>query len=222
MKSFFSLVFLMIGLTAAFGQNEQAPIVEKEIAYKNWTLKDVRTGEDRDLRRMTDGKKLVIVVYFAAWCGNWKHDAPILNRFYDKYKADGLEFIGVSEYDSVFNTKTGLDNLKVAFPVVSESEMRADKQSSLHYRYRTLTGDFRSWGSPWYIFLEPSAFERKGETLVNKAFVINGEIIEPEGERFIRTRLGLPAIDAKGVVADTAKVEVCDPEKPAAPILKKP
>jgi len=222
MKSFFALVILLVGLTAAFGQNEQAPIVEKEINYKNWTFKNVRTGEDLTLRDAAAGKKLVIVVYFAAWCGNWKHDAPMLNRLYDKYKANGLEFVGVSEYDSVFNTKTGLDTLKVAFPVASESEMRADKQSTQHYKNRTLTGDFRNWGSPWYIFLEPAAFEKKGDVLIKKTSVINGEMIEAEGEKFIREKLGLPAVETKSAVADKGKVEVCDPDKPSTSPLKKP
>ncbi len=222
MKSIFALVILLAGLTVAFGQNEQAPIVEKEISYKNWTYKSVRTGEDVTLREAAAGKKLVIVVYFAAWCGNWRYDAPMLNRLYEKYKGNGLEFIGVSEYDSVFNTKTGLEKLKVTFPVVSESEMRADKQTTQHYKYRTLTGDFRGWGSPWYIFLEPATFEKKGDVLVKKTSVINGEMIEAEGEKFIREKLGLPAVEAKAAVAGKEKVEVCDPDKPSTSTLKKP
>ena len=222
MRSFFALVILLAGLTAAFGQNEQAPIVEKEVSYKNWTYKSVRTGEDVTLRDAAAGKKLVIVVYFAAWCGNWRYDAPMLNRLYEKYKANGLEFIGVSEYDSVFNTKTGLERLKVTFPVVSESEMRADKQTTQHYKYRTMTGDFRNWGSPWYIFLEPATFEKKGDVLIKKTSVINGEMIEAEGEKLIREKLGLPAVETKVAVAEKEKIEVCDPDKPSTPTLKKP
>lgn len=222
MKFFFALVILLAGSTAAFAQNEQAPIVEKEISYKNWTFKNVRTGENVVLRDAAAGKKLVIVVYFAAWCGNWRYDAPMLNRLYDKYKGNGLEFIGVSEYDSVFNTKSGLDILKVKFPVVSESEMRADRQTTNHYEYRRSTGDTRGWGSPWYIFLEPAAFEKKGDVLIKKTSVINGEMIEAEGEKLIREKLGLPAAVTKAAIAEKEKIEVCDPDKPATATLKKP
>ena len=221
MKSFFALFVLLIALTATFGQNEQAPIVEKEISYKNWTYKSVRTGEDVTLRDAAAGKKLVVVVYFAPWCGNWKHDAPILNRLYDKYKGNGLGFIAVGEYDPVSAMKTSLDMLKVTFPVVYETENRNEKQKTLHYNYRTLTGDFRNWGSPWYIFLQPAAFEKKDDTLVKKTFVINGEMIEAEGEKFIREKLGLPAVESKAAIAGKRKIEVCDPDKPAA-TLKKP
>lgn len=221
MKSLFAVALVLFAYTLTFGQNEQAPIVEKEISYKNWTYKNVRTNEDVDLRSSAAGKKLVIVVYYAPWCPDWRHDAPILNRLYEKYKGNGLEIIGVGEYDPIPSMKTNLDTLKIPFQVVYESENRTEKQKTLHYKYRTMTGDFRGWGSPWYILLEPAKFEKKGDTLVERSNVINGEMIEAEGEKFIREKLGLPAVDPKSAIADQGKIEVCDPEKPAT-ALKKP
>lgn len=215
MKSFAAAAILLFGLISAHAQNEQSPIVEKDISYKNWSLKDVRTGEERDLRQMTSGKRLVIVVYFAPWCGNWKHDVPFLQRFYDKYKAAGLEIIGVGEYDPVDRMKLNLDFYKVTFPVVYESENRTEKQNTKHYEYRRSTGDDRNWGSPWYIFLDPAKFEKKGDTLVKKTHVINGEMIEAEGEKYIREHLGLPAAEPRATGARSDSVEVCDPAKPA-------
>ena len=66
-----------------------------------------------------------------------------------------------------------------------------------------------------------AAFEKKDDTLVKKTFVINGEMIEAEGEKFIREKLGLPAVESKAAIAGKQKIEVCDPDKPAA-TLKKP
>lgn len=222
MKSFVALIILLVGLSSVFGQNEQAPIVEKEIVYKNWSYKSVRTGEEMNLRDLSAGKKLVIVVYYAPWCPNWKYDVPMLQRFYDKYKGSGLEIVGVGEYDPVPVMKTNLDALKVTFPVVYESENRTEKQKTLHYQYRKITGDTRGWGSPWYIFLNPVAFDKKGDVLTRKTPVINGEMVAAEGEKFIREKLGLPATDTKAAIAEKEKVEVCDPEKPSTSTLKKP
>lgn len=221
MKFFFAILFILFGLNFTFGQNEQAPIVEREISYKNWTLKSIRTGEDVTLSDLAKGKKLVIVVYFAPWCGNWRWDARFLPRLYDKYKDKGLEIVGVGEYDPVTNMKTNLDSLKITFPAVYESESRDDREKTKHFDYRRSTGDSRKWGSPWYIFLTPAAFEKKGDTLVKKTHVINGEMIEVEGEKFIRERLGLPKDETKAAVADN-KIEVCDPTKPATTTLIKP
>ncbi len=220
MKSLFAIAVIMFAYSAGFAQNEQSPIVEKDITYKNWTLKSIRTGEDVTLRDLTHGKKLVIVVYYAPWCMNWRHDAPFLQRFYDKYKANGLEIVAVGEYDPLSSMKNNLEYLKLTFPAVYESENRTDKQKTQHYEYRRSTGDMRNWGSPWYILLEPAAFEKKGDTLVKRSHVINGEMIETEGEKFIRQRLGLPADDTKADISKSGKIEVCDPDKKSATLVK--
>lgn len=218
MKTAIAIVLTLFTGTIAFGQNEQAPILEKEITYKNWKYKDVRSGAETELRKLAKGKKLVIVVYFAPWCGNWRHDAPFLQRFYEKYRDKGLEIIGVGEYDPAASMRGNLDTLKVTFPVVFESESRADKQRTSHYDYRKSTGDNRNWGSPWYVLLSPSAMEKKGDVLVKKTHVINGEMIEAEGERFIRQKLGLPVADTKTADKD-AKIEVCDPNQPSSGLI---
>lgn len=218
MKTLLVLILTLFASSLAFSQNEQAPILEKEIVYKNWKYKDVRSGEETDLRSLAKGKKLVIVVYFAPWCGNWRHDAPFLQKFYEKYRDNGLQIVGVGEYDPVASMRSNLDTLKITFPVVYESEARTDKQKTTHHEYRKATGDNRNWGSPWYIFLEPSAMEKKGDVLVKKTHIINGEMIEAEGDKFVRQKLGLPSAEAKPV-GSSAKIQVCDTEKPASSLV---
>ncbi len=210
MRSFFALLTILFAYGFSFGQNEQAPIVEKEISYTDWTYKTVRTGENINLREFTNGQKLTMVVYFAPWCLNWKYDAPMLQRFYDKYKRQGLGVIAVGLYDPVESMKSSLNALKINFPAVYESADRSAKQKSLHYQYRRSTGDPRGWGSPWYIFLTPMVIEKSGDVLTKKTFVINGELIEAEGDTFIRKQLGLP-VETKAAVAAEGKIEVCDP-----------
>jgi hypothetical protein len=77
--------------------------------------------------------------------------------------------------------------------VVVESEAREDRDKTTHYAYRQLTGDTRRWGSPWNIFLEPSKLQKTGDVLTDTAWVVNGELIEQDVEKFIRERLGLDA-----------------------------
>jgi len=217
MKNLCVLIILLFAAAMAPAQNEQSPLVEKEFTYKNWKYKDARTSSEVDLRKLTEGRKLVMVVYFAPWCPNWKHDAPLVQRLYDKYRADGLEVVGVGEYDPVDAMKTNLDNLKITFPVVYESENRADKQKTLHYEYRKAAGDTRNWGSPWYVFLEPAKLEKKGDILTRKTSVVNGEIIEGEVEKMIREKLGLQAATS-AVLSKSGEIEPCEPDsKKSAP-----
>jgi thiol-disulfide isomerase/thioredoxin len=212
MRVFPVLIFVLLLVGIARAQNEQAPILEKDIEYKNWKLKSIVGGEVVDLRQYAADKKLVMVVYFAPWCGNWKHDAPMLQKLYRKYGDKGLGIIAVGEYDPVSAMQTNLEALKITFPAVYESENRTEKQNTLHYAYRRSTGDTRNWGSPWYIFLTPSTMEPASDTLTKRAFVINGEMIESEGEKFIRVRLGLAVASSNSAIA-SKEIEACEPDK---------
>jgi len=228
MKTFLSIAILLLSFVGAQAQTgEQAPILEKDVQYKNWTYKSVRDDKEMNLRDFAKGKKLVLVVYFAPWCPNWRNEAPIAEKLYEKYKAKGFEVVGVGEYDTVDAMKKNLDSFKITFPVVYESDSREAKQKTPHYEYRKVTGDTRNWGSPWNIFLDPKKLEKKGDVLLKKTSVVNGELIEAETEAFIRQKLGLPAEDKKlpaedKKVADNTKkeIEVCEPEKKTAEFKK--
>lgn len=219
MKTFLILAILISGFISASAQTEQAPILEKEIVYKNWNYKLVRDDKEINLRDFAKDKKLVLVVYFAPWCPNWKHEAPFVQKLYDKYKTKGFDVVAVGEYDTIEKMKAHIDAYKFTFPIVWESDSTAAKQKTLHYEYRKSTGDTRNWGSPWNIFLEPAKLEKKGDVLLKKTFIVNGELIEAEAEAFVREKLGLPKEDKK--VAETKPVESCDPEKKIS-TLKKP
>ena len=133
MKTLLLFAILLLSFSFASAQHEYAPLQEKEIKYKDWTYKQVRDGKDLNLRAATNGKKLVMVVYFAPWCPNWKLQAPFAQKLYDKYKTNGLEIIGVGEYDTVEAMKASLDTFKITFPVVYESDTREAKQKTPHY-----------------------------------------------------------------------------------------
>lgn len=194
MKKSFIFVALIIALVPlkAYAQHEYSPLAEKTVNYKNWSLLDLRTDKPVDLRSLMAGKRLVMVVYFAPWCGNWRYEAPIAIKLYEKYKDQGFAVIGVSEYASRADVKAFFGDAGPPYPVVSESESRGDREKTPHYTYRQLTGDKRKWGSPWNIFLEPANVNASGEILTEKAWIVNGELIEEEVDKFIGQRLSPP------------------------------
>ena len=199
-----TLVFLIgLGSIGAQAQHEYSPLEEKTVNYKNWTLTSLADDKPVDLRALVAGKKLVMVVYFAPWCGNWRFEAPVAAKLYEKYKAQGFQVIGVSEYASRDDVKAFFGPGGPPYPVVSESETREDKQKTAHYGYRQLTGDRRNWGSPWNIFLEPAKLPKTGDLLAEKAWVVNGELIEEDVDKFISERLNATTVGA---------IEPCKPE----------
>jgi thiol-disulfide isomerase/thioredoxin len=193
MKKFLFLATIIVALVPlnalAQAGHEYSPLVEKTVNYKNWSLVNVKTDTPEDLRTMLKGKKLVMVVYFAPWCGNWRNEAPIAAKLYDKYKDQGFQVIGVSEYAARADVKAFFGEAGPPYPIVSESETRDDRDKTPHFGYRQLTGDTRKWGSPWNIFLDPSKVNTSGDVLTEKAWVVNGELIEDEVDKFIADKL---------------------------------
>jgi len=199
---FASFLALALSPVAALAQagHEYSPLVEKTVNYKNWSLPNLQTAKDEDLRTVMAGKKLVMIVYFAPWCGNWRNEAPIAAKLYEKYKSQGFLVIGVSEYASLDQVQKFFGEAGPPYPVFIESDSREEKLNTPHYAYRQLTGDTRNWGSPWNIFLEPAKVNKTGEVLTEKAWVVNGELIEDEVDKFIASKLAPTSTTTAGVV----------------------
>jgi thiol-disulfide isomerase/thioredoxin len=199
--------FMLVAFNAparAQDGHEYAPLMEKTINYQDWTFKSLKDGAPVNLRQWAKGKKLVMVVYYAPWCGNWKMEAPVVARLYDKYKDKGFDVIAVNEYGSLDAAREFFGTAGAPYAVVVESEARDAREQTTHYGYRQACGDTRRWGSPFNIFLDPSKLNQTGNTLAEKAFVVGGELVEKDVEQFIRQRLN---------VSENAGVESCT-EKP--------
>ena len=118
-KLFFVAILTLVILPLAVyaqGNHEYSPLVEKTVNYKNWSLPNLQTEKNDDLRALMKDKKLVMVVYFAPWCGNWRNEAPIAAKLYEKYKDQGFQVIGVSEYAARADVKN-FSQLKKGDPV---------------------------------------------------------------------------------------------------------
>ncbi|GIU81718.1 MAG: hypothetical protein D6687_07145 [Acidobacteria bacterium] len=223
MRKILTLLSLLILFSFyIFGQGEKAPIQEKVINYRDWTYDSVLGSGKVNLREFSKDKKLVLVVYFSPWCPNWRNQAPFTQKLHEKYSAQGLGVVGVGEYDSVEAIKKSAEDFKITFPVVYESTSRDAKQKTTHYEYRKAAGDNRNWGSPWNVFIETMKLSKEGDVLVEKAYVVNGELIEEEAENFIREKLGSKREEKSTVQKPKSNVvEPCDPEKKFSE-LKKP
>ena len=219
MRYISALILTLVFSGLATAQNEQSPIAERPIAYKDWTLKNVKGGGETNLRSFAQGKKLVMVVYWAPWCPNWRHDLAFVQNLHDKYAAAGLAVIGVGEYDPVEKMKAHLDQFKLTFPSVYESDSQAARLTSNHYLLRTEVGDKRKWGTPWYVLLDPATLKQSGDVLTEKTTLVNGELIKPDAEKYIREKLGLEG-PATALVDRKKPIEACEADKKIASLKK--
>ncbi len=185
----FLLLVIAPGVAPAQDGHEYSPLQEKTVNYKEWKLNNLSDDQPVALRSLLQGKKLVMVLYFAPWCPNWRNEAPVAARLYEKYKSQGFEIVGVSEYGSRAEVKEFFGPAGPPYPVVSESEAREDREKTPHYGYRQATGDTRKWGSPYNVFLDPATCSKSGEVVAEKAWVVNGELIEADVDKFIADHL---------------------------------
>ena len=184
-------LFMLFSQHSVLAQELPTEVEIKEISYKSWTYPNITGSGKSDLRTLAKGKKLLIVVYFAPWCPDWNSEISFLKEMLGKYSQHGLGIVAIGEYDSAESMKSHFQIKEINFPGVWETDSMGAKQTSEHYRYRTLTGDMRGWGTPWHIFLEPEKFPETGEILTEKAWIANGKVIKDQAEPFIRRMLGL-------------------------------
>ncbi|HEX7477990.1 MAG TPA: TlpA disulfide reductase family protein [Polyangiales bacterium] len=66
--------------------------------------------------------KVVIVDFWATWCAPCREELPMLDKLYQKYRAQGLVVIGVSVDKDVANVRKFLVKLPLSFPITHDAE----------------------------------------------------------------------------------------------------
>jgi len=84
-------------------------------ANLNFTMKDMN-GKDV---RLSDYKgKVILLDFWATWCGPCKVEIPWFVEFQQKYGAKGLQVIGVSVDDTIDKLKPYVAQFKMNYPVL--------------------------------------------------------------------------------------------------------
>ena len=84
-------------------------------ANLNFTLKDV-TGKDFSLAAQRG--KVILLSFWATWCGPCKIEIPWFIEFQSKYRSQGLVVVGVSVDDPISGLKPFADRMKMNYPVL--------------------------------------------------------------------------------------------------------
>ncbi|MDQ3618586.1 MAG: TlpA family protein disulfide reductase [Actinomycetota bacterium] len=64
----------------------------------------------------------VVLNFWASWCAPCREEAPLLERMYQRYKDQGVRFIGVNIRDQEPNAQRFVEEFEVTFPVVRDED----------------------------------------------------------------------------------------------------
>ena len=84
-------------------------------ANLNFTLKDMN---NRNVKLSDYKGKVILLDFWATWCGPCKIEIPWFVEFQQKYGSTGLQVIGVSVDDSVEKLKPYVNQFKMNYPVL--------------------------------------------------------------------------------------------------------
>ena len=77
--------------------------------------------------RLSDniGKKVIVLNFFATWCGPCREEMPELNRYANEHKADGFLLVGIDAEEKQERVEEFLKDLKLDFPAgIDEGDLQ--------------------------------------------------------------------------------------------------
>lgn len=105
--------------------------VTPQSAAPDFTLRSV---SGPNFRLQEQRGRVVLINFWATWCGPCRQEMPHLNRLYDKYRAAGFVLLGVNVDDDARNAAEVALKLGVKFPVLLDT----DKAVSHLYDLKTM------------------------------------------------------------------------------------
>ena len=105
-----------VGLAAAASVSGPAP---------NFTLKSL-DGKNLKLSEMRGD--VILINFWASWCGPCRQEMPLLNSLHKKYEPLGFTVLGVNVEENTDDARGFLSNFPVDFPVLLDNKNKVSKQ----------------------------------------------------------------------------------------------
>jgi peroxiredoxin len=110
------LLGLLTGFTLSLADSTPAP---------DFTLKS-RSGENIKLSELRGN--VVMVNFWASWCGPCRQEMPLLQQLYDRYQGMGFTLLGVNVDEDPAAAQKMLKEIPVNFPILYDSSNKVSKQ----------------------------------------------------------------------------------------------
>ena len=109
---------------AAFASPLATGAVATQAAAPDFTLRSMTRP---NLRLAEQRGRVVMVNFWATWCGPCRQEMPQLDKLYQKYKSSGFVLLGVNVDDDVRKAAEVAAKLGVTFPVLLDTDKAVSK-----------------------------------------------------------------------------------------------
>jgi alkyl hydroperoxide reductase subunit AhpC len=117
MRLFTAIIFMLFTVHAIAGE-----IPAKDAT--DFTLKSLSGDNIRLREQMGD---VILLNFWASWCGPCREEMPELEKLQQKYQALGFKVMGVNVETSPDKARDFLKNISVSFPIVLDTEQSVSK-----------------------------------------------------------------------------------------------
>lgn len=100
------------------------PAVSTATAAPDFTL---RAADGPNVRLQEQRGRVVMVNFWATWCGPCRQEMPHLNRLYEKYRGSGFTLLGVNIDEDPRAATELAKKLGVTFPVLLDTDKKVSR-----------------------------------------------------------------------------------------------
>lgn len=120
LTDFFLAGFILLFITSvSYASSEKLSVKAPNFTLKSRSGKNIKLSELRG--------QVVLLNFWASWCGPCRKEMPVLEKIHKKYKRLGFTLLGVNVEENSNAAKNYLKDIKVSFPILFDNTNKTSK-----------------------------------------------------------------------------------------------